>query len=158
MDEVNIKIGDFGLACFISDSEMARTYCGTPFYMAPEVLKKQKYNNKADLWSLGVILFELLFGMKPFKGNDTYEILRKIEYNAIKFPASKNLSENVIDLLSKLLNIDPKKRIGMKELKKHPFIIEAINDLDETIYYDALSTFDISSNKSSDDSFIIENV
>ena len=66
MEDSNIKIVDLGLSRNLTDFAMAETICGTPLYCAPEVLIGTAYSYKADIWSLGIILFELLVGIVPF--------------------------------------------------------------------------------------------
>ena len=65
-----MKIADFGFARYMHPTGMAETLCGSPLYMAPEILSYQKYDAKADLWSVGTILYELLVGRPPFTGRD----------------------------------------------------------------------------------------
>ena len=63
-----IKIGDFGFAKFLNSQQKSNTICGTPLYMAPQLVEERNYSYKADLWSLGVLYFELLTGKHPFEG------------------------------------------------------------------------------------------
>lgn len=82
-----LKIADFGFARYIRDSEgMADTVCGSPLYMAPEVLNYQRYDAKADLWSVGAILFEMLVGTVPFTGQNQVQLLRNIQKTEFKIP------------------------------------------------------------------------
>lgn len=62
-----LKIADFGFARFLPSTSMAETLCGSPLYMAPEILRYEKYNAKADLWSVGAVLYEMVVGKPPFK-------------------------------------------------------------------------------------------
>ncbi|KAJ4843920.1 hypothetical protein Tsubulata_045280, partial [Turnera subulata] len=79
--EVNavLKIADFGLSRSLHPGKYAETVCGTPFYMAPEVLAFQKYDDKVDMWSVGAILFELLNGYPPFRGRTNLQLLQNIK-------------------------------------------------------------------------------
>lgn len=79
---------DFGFACKIDrkDEAVLKERVGTPIYMSPEMLKGERYNSRSDIWSLGVILYEMIHGFAPFKGNKEDEILEKIlSNNRIEF-------------------------------------------------------------------------
>jgi serine/threonine protein kinase len=80
-EDNRIKLADFGVARLFDSQEdkMMESVVGTPYYMAPEVVLKRSFNEKADLWSLGIILFEMIAGTVPFKGSSHYEILELIQ-------------------------------------------------------------------------------
>jgi serine/threonine-protein kinase ULK/ATG1 len=83
-----LKLGDFGFAKALEYQSLASTLCGSPLYMAPEILKGEKYDAKSDLWSIGAIIFEMLTGRTPFRAQNHIELLRKIERSDgwIRFP------------------------------------------------------------------------
>ncbi|KAI0356963.1 Pkinase-domain-containing protein [Trametes cingulata] len=82
-----LKVADFGFARFLPQAMMAETLCGSPLYMAPEILSYQKYDSKADLWSVGAVLYEMAVGKPPFRAQNHIELLKKIEDSkGIKFP------------------------------------------------------------------------
>ncbi|PIL28991.1 transporter [Ganoderma sinense ZZ0214-1] len=82
-----LKVADFGFARFLPQAMMAETLCGSPLYMAPEILSYQKYDSKADLWSVGAVLYEMAVGKPPFRAQNHIELLKKIDNSkAIKFP------------------------------------------------------------------------
>ncbi|KAI0772765.1 Pkinase-domain-containing protein [Trametes elegans] len=82
-----LKVADFGFARFLPQAMMAETLCGSPLYMAPEILSYQKYDSKADLWSVGAVLYEMAVGKPPFRAQNHIELLKKIEESkGIKFP------------------------------------------------------------------------
>lgn len=83
-----LKVADFGFARILPAAAMAETLCGSPLYMAPEILRYEKYDAKADLWSVGAVLFEMTCGKPPFRASNHVELLRKIEKgeDRIKFP------------------------------------------------------------------------
>jgi serum/glucocorticoid-regulated kinase 2 len=119
----HIALCDFGLCKLdMKDEDRTNTFCGTPEYLAPELLLGQGYNKTVDWWTLGVLLYEMLTGLPPFYDENTNEMYRKILSEPLHFsdvvpPAAK-------DLLTKLLNRDPKKRLGANgsaEIKAHPF-------------------------------------
>lgn len=123
--KAELKIADFGFARYIRDSEgMADTVCGSPLYMAPEVLNYQKYDAKADLWSVGAILFEMLVGTVPFTGQNQVQLLRNIQKTEFKIPIhiAEALSPECIDLLRGLLHRDASDRISFEDFFNHPFL------------------------------------
>ena len=65
-NDLVVKLGDFGFAKHFEDNSLLQSYCGTPITMAPEILKREKYNEKCDIWSLGIILYQMIFGKAPF--------------------------------------------------------------------------------------------
>ncbi|KXN82874.1 Serine/threonine-protein kinase ATG1 [Leucoagaricus sp. SymC.cos] len=82
-----LKVADFGFARSLPNAMMAETLCGSPLYMAPEILRYEKYDAKADLWSVGAVLYEMAVGKPPFRANNHIELLKKIEHTkSIKFP------------------------------------------------------------------------
>ena len=84
--DARLKIADFGFARYVHPTGMAETLCGSPLYMAPEILSYQKYDAKADLWSVGTILYELLVGRPPFTGANPMQLLKNIERSDAKIP------------------------------------------------------------------------
>lgn len=89
-----LKVADFGFARILPAAAMAETLCGSPLYMAPEILRYEKYDAKADLWSVGAVLFEMTAGKPPFRASNHVELLRKIEKgeDRIKFPDESSRS------------------------------------------------------------------
>lgn len=114
-----LKIADFGFARHFESDNMIETLCGTPLYMAPEIMKKNKYTTKSDLWSVGVILYQMLFGKRPFDAHNILDLLHNIEKNEVHIPRSFNVSDEVIDLLQKLLSKNPENRIEWDDFINH---------------------------------------
>ena len=106
-------------SCLIKDLSFEEIN-GNQLYIAPEILKKEKYNEKCDLWSLGIIIYVLSFKDYPYRGKNKKEILDIIKNNGQKNFKQTNDS-NLDDLIIKLLVEDPKKRISWKEYFNHPF-------------------------------------
>ena len=115
--EFDVKLGDYGLSKELSD-DITATKLGTPATMAPEILMNRAYTSKADLWSIGVIIYHLLFKDLPFKGRNEVMILQNILHNNIP----RNPTDQLLnDLIHRLLVVDPKKRITWKDYFAHPF-------------------------------------
>jgi serine/threonine protein kinase len=120
----NIKITDFGFARYFDSDIMIQTMCGSPIYMAPEIMKHKKYNNKSDLWSVGIIMYEMLTGHPPFRAKNILELLRKIKTQKLELPKNIKLSKKGTDLLLNLLNTNPDKRISWDNFFNHIWLIE----------------------------------
>jgi len=130
-DDNLLKICDFGFARHFKTDMMFGTICGSPLYMAPEIMSKNKYGNKVDLWSLGVIIFEMLYGTVPFKGKNIIELIRNIETKTVEFPQNFNVTKNCKQLLIKLLKKDPKERLEWEELFENNWFNTTLMVLDE---------------------------
>ena len=124
----NIKLCDFGVGKYISDNgELLFEQCGTPAYIAPEVLSGEGYEGfPVDLWSSGVVLYSLLMGSIPFKANNINELQGLIMSGNYK--QINGISKNAKDLLNKLLEINPKKRINVEEALNHPWFSDSIDN------------------------------
>lgn len=101
---------------------MAETLCGSPLYMAPEILKFQKYDAKADLWSVGTILYEMVVGKPPYGGANHVQLLANIERLDLRFPSQIELSAPCKRLLIGLLQRKPASRMGFDEFFSDPFV------------------------------------
>ncbi|KAG0018888.1 Serine/threonine kinase [Entomortierella chlamydospora] len=121
----HIKIADYGLCKEdMYYGSTTNTFCGTPEFMAPEILSEQKYGRAVDWWAFGVLIYEMLLGQSPFIGNDEDEIFEAILGDEILYPI--NMSRDSVSILQKLLTRDPEKRLGSgktdaEEIKRHPF-------------------------------------
>ncbi|KAF2454853.1 hypothetical protein BDY21DRAFT_95788 [Lineolata rhizophorae] len=109
-----LKVADFGFARVLPQTSLAETLCGSPLYMAPEILRYEKYDATADLWSVGTVLHEMLVGKPPFRANNHVELLRKIEKqdDRIKFPEGCYVSSDLKKLIRSLLKKSPTERMG----------------------------------------------
>lgn len=117
-----LKVADFGLARVVSNKDLMRTACGTPGYVAPEVLRNQGYEGGAiDMWSTGVILYILLCGFPPFHEEELPALFDQILRAKYDFPSPwwDPISIDAKDLVRKLLELDPKKRLTAKQVLEH---------------------------------------
>ncbi|PYH40487.1 serine/threonine protein kinase ATG1 [Aspergillus saccharolyticus JOP 1030-1] len=112
-----LKIADFGFARSLPATSLAETLCGSPLYMAPEILRYEKYDAKADLWSVGTVLYEMVVGKAPFRASNHVELLRKIEKgeDRIKFPEENPASEEIKALVRALLKRNPVERLNFAD-------------------------------------------
>ncbi|CAD8060806.1 unnamed protein product [Paramecium sonneborni] len=118
-----VKLIDFGFARAMStNTQVLHSIKGTPLYMAPELVQEQPYDHTVDLWSLGVILYELFVGQPPFYTNQIYSLIQLIIKDPVKYP--DNMSPEFMSFLKGLLNKTPSERLGWPDLLNHPFIAE----------------------------------
>jgi serum/glucocorticoid-regulated kinase 2 len=121
----HIALCDFGLCKLdMKDEDRTNTFCGTPEYLAPELLLGQGYTKTVDWWTLGVLLYEMLTGLPPFYDENTNEMYRKILSEPLHFPGPEIVPPAAKDILTKLLNRKPEQRLGANgasEIKAHPF-------------------------------------
>lgn len=121
-----IKITDFGLSKEnITDNFSTHSFCGTPEYLAPEIIENKGHGKAVDWWSLGAITFEMLTGLPPFYSNDYDKLFKVIKSGYVKYPAF--LSKDAVDFIQSLFIKNPDKRLGssacsLKEFKSHPFL------------------------------------
>ena len=131
-----LKIADFGFARILPTTSLAETLCGSPLYMAPEILRYEKYDAKADLWSVGTVLFEMMSARPPFRANNHVELLRKIEErkDQIRFPEGLVSSRAMKTLIRALLKRKPTERMSYESFFSDPVIRDEIPGLvDEDI-------------------------
>jgi len=119
-----LKIADFGFARSLPATSLAETLCGSPLYMAPEILRYEKYDAKADLWSVGTVLYEMVVGKAPFRASNHVELLRKIEQgdDVIKFPKDTEVSPAMKAVIRGLLKRNPVERISFENFFAHEVI------------------------------------
>ncbi len=117
-----IKLGDFGLAKILAGTkDYARTMAGTPYYLSPEIVNGNPYGFKSDIWSLGVLLYELMALKAPFDADNLGAICMKI-IKGVYEPLPKVFSQELRDLVANLLNMDPEKRLSTSGILSHPLI------------------------------------
>ena len=121
-DDNKIKLCDFGWAKELT-LENRSTFCGTVEYMAPEIVGSENYDYSVDIWSLGILLYELLYGHSPFRADNTKNIILNIKSHELTYEdKNKNISHSCKDLIKKLLNNNPQKRYKIKDILEHPFV------------------------------------
>ncbi|OAF70642.1 hypothetical protein A3Q56_01618 [Intoshia linei] len=126
-DNVIIKIADFGFAKILNDGVMARTYCGSPLYMAPEIILNRKYDLKADIWSIGAILFECITNKHPYTANNPHTLRQIIMRSKnVTLKLHQNVCPTLKSLIDHMLIKDPKNRCTVEQLKNHKFLSQKI--------------------------------
>lgn len=132
----NIKLVDFGFAEMFNPSKGMKDVLGTPLFIAPEIISDKKYNDKADIWSLGVVVYFLIWGHPPFDGDDRSELFSCIKSGIYSFGGRiwKCVSKDCKDFISKCLIKDLKVRHSAEELLEHPWIIDTPkNEIEEDL-------------------------
>ena len=120
------KLTDFGWSNYIQEEKERKTVCGTPIYLAPEIIKEQGHDERVDIWCIGVLLFELITGSVPFRGNDIETLKSNILHLKITWP--KEMNPDAKDLISKILKLDPNKRLPLEDMLQHPFFLKYFPD------------------------------
>ena len=119
-----MKIGDFG--CAVYSKKLRTTVVGCYAYFSPEQLSNSEYDEKIDIWSLGILTYELLTGKPPFE-DDIIRILQKEKeprLSKLVFPENITLSEEAVEFVSLLLKENPEDRMNLLKAIKHPFIVK----------------------------------
>ena len=126
-----LKLADFGFARSLPSTSLAETLCGSPLYMAPEILRYEKYDAKADLWSVGTVTYEMMTGRPPFRASNHVELLRKIERgeDKIKIPDDPAVSDSMKTLIRGLLKRNPVERMGFGDFFDNTVIKDEIPGL-----------------------------
>ena len=128
--DYNVKLCDYGWASYLSKGQFCSAYCGTPEYVSPEVIKKYPYNEKVDIWGIGVLIFELVFGYPPFTSNFNEDRFNNIKEGKINWPKDLNDME-LKDLIEKILKVNPKDRISLDEIEKHQWLFDTYKKMKE---------------------------
>ncbi|XP_047615905.1 serine/threonine-protein kinase ULK1 isoform X2 [Phacochoerus africanus] len=122
-NNIRVKIADFGFARYLQSNMMAATLCGSPMYMAPEVIMSQHYDGKADLWSIGTIVYQCLTGKAPFQASSPQDLRLFYEKNKTLVPTiPRETSAPLRQLLLALLQRNHKDRMDFDEFFHHPFL------------------------------------
>ncbi|GJQ09871.1 hypothetical protein GpartN1_g1662.t1 [Galdieria partita] len=132
--DAKLKLIDFGLAAIMaSPASTFRTICGSPSYVAPEILYQKPYTYKVDVWSLGVIIYILLAGYAPFEAKDEKELFRRIKHDPVRMEGKEwdAVSSDAKHFVASLLEKDPRKRPSCEECLEHPWIEKGQHILEE---------------------------
>lgn len=126
MDENgNVCLTDFGMAKILKRNELAMTFCGTPEYLSPEIILNQGCDKSADWWSLGILTYEMMYGLPPFYNKNQTIMFKLIKEGELRFPEKPEVSKEAKDLITKLLVRDKNQRLGAKndaqEIMVHPW-------------------------------------
>lgn len=136
-----LKIIDYGLAKMLNAGQVSKTFCGTPEYLAPEMVLHQGHDYSVDWWALGILIYEMLIGVTPFYNRERKLLLLKIRQSRVVFPDKRkykiDYSDEFVDLVLKLLNKDKDQRLGsagdVQEVLAHPFFAKL--NIDEMMEY-----------------------
>lgn len=133
-----IKVIDFGLAKAYDGVTPMKTKAGTPYYVAPQVLIGNGYDEKCDIWSCGVICYILLCGYPPFYGDADDEILRRVKRGSFDFPSPDwdAMSKDVKDFITKMLTFEPSARPSADDLFKHPWLVASSTEQEQKAVLD----------------------
>lgn len=126
-----LKIADFGFARHLPTASLAETLCGSPLYMAPEILSFQKYDAIVDIWSVGTVTYEMLVGKPPWRANNHVELLRNIDaaHDVVPYPRSLTFAPDLKRLINSMLKRNPLDRLSFEDFFTCPPVINAIPDL-----------------------------
>jgi serine/threonine protein kinase len=119
----NVRVIDFGLSREFADRQNLSTICGSPAYVAPEMVRGDTYTQRADIWSTGVVLYAMTTGTLPFNDPDIRGVLKKIISQELVIPSF--VSPSLMSLLSKMLCKDPAGRITIDAIRQHPWCLES---------------------------------
>ena len=123
-----VKIADFGFSKFVDDPNIRHkmtTKIGTPLYMAPEVFADDEYSSKCDVWSCGVMLYQMIFGYTPWTGYNPQDLFKSIKNDPLKFPEKKDVDEKLKDLIRKMLAFDQDERLDLEGVLQHEIMKRA---------------------------------
>ncbi|KAI4149921.1 MAG: hypothetical protein LQ340_004369 [Diploschistes diacapsis] len=140
--DLTVKIADFGLAKIIGEESFTTTLCGTPSYVAPEILensKHRRYTKAVDIWSLGVVLYICLCGFPPFSDElytpeNPYTLAQQIKAARFDYPSPywDSVGDPALDLIDKMLLVDPEKRATIEECLEHPWLTQRMPSLTDS--------------------------
>ncbi|XP_049850364.1 uncharacterized protein LOC126322547 [Schistocerca gregaria] len=122
LHDMTVKLGDFGFSIILRNGEMTKTFCGTPNYIAPEVLNSLEYSLPIDVWAIGVILYSMLYGKGPFEMKTAKETYLRIKSNKYSFSGKTDVSEEAKNLIKSCLDPDPARRPLCSDILLHPFL------------------------------------
>lgn len=114
-----IKIADFGFSKLVAhamEAQQILSLVGSPLYMSPQILRGEMYSSKTDVWSLGIIWFQMIYGRTPWKGKSTFNLLKEIEENDLTFPKNPKITQETKNLIIGMLKIEEKERLSWEQI------------------------------------------
>ena len=138
--KAQVKIIDFGFARYLENDSLAQSVLGSPINMDPQILAKMRkiennqsfgYDQKADIWSLGTICYEMLIGVPPFDATSYEELISKIQKGNYQIPKNLKLSKEAISFINGMLQHNPQKRLSIDELANHNFLLKNVKEFKE---------------------------
>ena len=152
-----LKIVDFGLSnYYYPEEQLLSTPCGSPCYASPEMVCGNKYNGfRIDVWSCGIIIFAMICGYLPFEDPNNEILFKKIMKCKVDYP--EYLSEEVLDILNKIIVIDPNKRINIEQIRQHPFYLKGKNEFKKK-HKDLIEQVELIENNDSEDNNIEDDI
>ena len=130
-NEMKAKLTDFGWSNYLDTFSKRTTMCGTPVYLAPELVNNTGHDHRVDIWCIGVLMFELLTGHPPWMGEDVQTL--KYNISRMKINWQKHMDPDAVDLIKKILRYNPEERISLRNMLIHPFFTkyypDAVNSL-----------------------------
>ena len=139
--KANVKIIDFGFARYLEDNTLAESTLGSPIYMDPQILQKLNkidnntsfgYDQKADIWSLGAVCYEMLIGSPPFTASNLKELIDNIKKGNYSIPNNLKLSKEAISFINGMLQFNPQARLDINALANHDFLVKDIKTFSST--------------------------
>ncbi|KAL4438313.1 hypothetical protein ABPG74_009736 [Tetrahymena malaccensis] len=128
-----VKIGDFGFSKVVKDNEARiQSFVGSPLYMAPQILEQQPFSAKCDVWSTGVVLYEMLYGKTPWNGDSQLNLYKNIQKQPLVFPDQPMRSSKLKSLIKKMLQYHEKDRISWQEIFNHDLINGVRKSMEES--------------------------
>ena len=118
-DRMRAKLSDFGWSTYLKGNYKRSTICGTPIYLAPEIVNNTGHDEKIDIWCVGVLMFELMTGQPPWRGEDVRTVKYNISQLKINWP--RNMDKDAKDLIRKILRYIPEERPSLRTILMHPF-------------------------------------
>jgi len=120
--DYSLRLIDFGLSRRVAKETPINEFAGSPLYMPPEIFSIQPHDQAVDIWSLGVCLYNMVTDLFPFPADSYHELAERVLFDELIFPTKMGLTEPLQDLIRSMLQKDPKHRISLAHIRKHPWL------------------------------------